>query len=30
MNGHGTFVAALAAGSSTNGDGIAGVGGDAG
>jgi thermitase len=29
-NGHGTFVAALAAGSSTNGDGIAGVGGDAG
>ena len=28
-NGHGTFVAALAAGSSTNGDGIAGVGGDA-
>ena len=30
VNGHGTFVAALAAGSSTNGDGIAGVGGDAG
>ncbi len=29
-NGHGTFVAALAAGSSTNGDGIAGVGGEAG
>jgi subtilisin family serine protease len=29
VNGHGTFVAALAAGSSTNGDGIAGVGGDA-
>ncbi len=29
-NGHGTFVAALAAGSSTNGDGVAGVGGDAG
>ena len=29
-NGHGTFVAALAAGSSTNGDGIAGIGGDAG
>ncbi len=29
-NGHGTFVAALAAGSPTNGDGIAGVGGDAG
>ncbi|HYK06719.1 MAG TPA: S8 family serine peptidase [Gaiellaceae bacterium] len=29
-SGHGTFVAALAAGSSTNGDGIAGVGGDAG
>ena len=28
-NGHGTFVAALAAGSSSNGDGIAGVGGDA-
>jgi subtilisin family serine protease len=28
-NGHGTFVAALAAGSSTNGDGIAGVGGEA-
>jgi subtilisin family serine protease len=28
-NGHGTFVAALAAGSSTNGDGMAGVGGDA-
>jgi subtilisin family serine protease len=29
-NGHGTFVAALAAGSSSNGDGIAGVGGEAG
>lgn len=29
-NGHGTFVAALAAGSPSNGDGIAGVGGDAG
>jgi subtilisin family serine protease len=29
-NGHGTFVAALAAGSSTNGDGIAGVAGEAG
>ena len=29
-NGHGTFVAALAAGSATNGDGMAGVGGDAG
>ena len=29
VNGHGTFVAALAAGSSTNGDGIAGVGGEA-
>jgi subtilisin family serine protease len=28
-NGHGTFVAALAAGSSTNGEGIAGFGGDA-
>ena len=28
-NGHGTFVAALAGGSSTNGDGIAGLGGDA-
>jgi len=28
-NGHGTFVASLAAGSVTNGDGIAGVGGDA-
>ena len=28
-NGHGTFVAALAAGSSSNGDGVAGVGGDA-
>ena len=29
-NGHGTFVSALAAGSPTNGDGMAGVGGDAG
>lgn len=28
-NGHGTFVAALAAGSATNGDGIAGIGGEA-
>ena len=28
-NGHGTFVSALAAGSTTNGEGIAGVGGEA-